>query len=130
MATQSPQVNWVGKSGTPYDFYLYDLTTTFHPVPGVYIFGRWVQVDGVTRPEALYVGEAKSLENRLNTNRASHDGFERAMKAGMTFIAARVAPADDAQRLAIETDLRHKLNPVCNAEPVPVKKTLADFYKM
>jgi len=129
MTTQTPQVNWTGLSGTVYNFYVYDLSATFHPVPSVYIFGRWVPVNGVMRPEALYVGEAKSLEDRLNTNRASHDGFKRAMKAGMTFIAARVAPSDDAQRLAIETDLRHKLNPSCNAEPVPVKRTLADFYR-
>jgi hypothetical protein len=112
-------VHWSGKSGTAYDFTVYDLSTTFYPVPGVYIFGRWIPVNGIMRPEALYVGEAKSLEDRLNTNRTGHDGFKRALKAGMTFIAARVAPADVSQRLRIETDLRHGLNPSCNAEPVP-----------
>lgn len=130
MPSNPIQVNWTGLSGTRYDFNVYDLATTFYPVPGVYIFGRWTQVNGVTLPEALYVGEAKSLEDRLNTNRAGHDGLKRATKAGMTFIAARVAPADDSQRLRIETDLRHKLNPSCNAESVTAKKTLADFYRM
>lgn len=111
---------WTGKSGTIYAFTVYPLRTTFYPVPGVYIFGRYIQFGGVSRPEALYVGEAKSLEDRLNTNGARHDGLKRAAKMGMTFIAARVAPADDAERLWIETDLRHSLNPACNREPVPV----------
>jgi hypothetical protein len=111
---------WTGKSGQDYSFYLYDLAATFYARPGVYILCRAVQIDGITRYEALYVGEAESFEDRLNASRGEHDGFKRALKMGVTHIAARVVAGDRAQRLSVETDLRHALNPPCNAQPVPL----------
>lgn len=118
-------VTWTGKSGTDYAFELYPSATDFFAVPGVYIVCRALQVGGVTRYEALYVGEAQSLEDRLNTNGSGHDGLKRALKMGATHIAARVVNGGAAERLRIETDLRHSLNPSCNAEPVPENAVLA-----
>lgn len=110
-------VKWTGASGWSYEFGVFDLFTPFKPAAGVYILCRALQIGIGTHLEALYVGEAQSLEDRLNTNRASHDGFQRALKMGATTICARLVPDGAAERLRIETDLRHALNPSCNAEP-------------
>lgn len=112
-------VNWTGKSGTTYTFQLYDLAATFYAKPGVYVLCLAVQVGSVTRFQALYVGEAEAFENRLNAGRGDHDGFKRASKMGVTHIAAMVVNGGLAKRLEIESDLRHALNPPCNAQPVP-----------
>lgn len=112
-------VRWTGLSGWPYDFGVFTLSTIFKPLAGVYIVCRSVQVGNASHLEALYVGEAESLEDRLNTRRASHDGFQRALKMGATHVCARLVPDGAAERLRIETDLRHAFNPPCNAQPVP-----------
>ena len=112
-------VTWTGVSGWPYEFGVFDLATTFKPSAGVYIICRTVQGLSGSHLEALYVGEAESLEDRLNTCRAQHEGFQRALKMGATTICARLVPNGAAERLRIETDLRHAFNPPCNAQPVP-----------
>ena len=105
-------IMWRGTSQNPYTFETHPVGTRFNPVSGVYIFcleiasGSW---------EALYVGETQSFEQRLNAGIRSHDGFARASRLGMTHIAVLVV-AGDAERLRIETDLRHGLNPVANAQ--------------
>lgn len=107
-------ITWKGISGLPYTFYLYPNGQEFNPVSGVYIFCRPISL---VIWEALYVGEAQSLKDRLNTGISNHDGYRRATTAGMTHIAA-MAVLGDAERLRIETDLRHGLNPSCNAQGI------------
>lgn len=109
-------VTWPGASGIKYDTEVYPLRTKFNPVSGVYIVckpsataGRWI---------ALYVGEAKSLYDRLNAGVTTHDGLKRATARGATHIAV-MRTNSDAQRLRIETDLRHGLKPPCNAQGIP-----------
>ena len=103
---------WRGASGQSYTFKTYPDGTAFNPVSGVYIFCK----QGASRTwKALYVGETHSLEQRLNTGSSSHDGYARASRLGMTHIAALVVTVD-AERLRIETDLRHGLNPPANAQ--------------
>lgn len=114
-----PTVNWTGRSGWSYEFGVFDLLTQFKPAAGVYILCRPFQIGQASHLEALYVGEAQSLEDRLNTGRARHEGFQRALKMGATTICARLVPDGAAERLRIETDLRHAWDPPCNAEPVP-----------
>lgn len=107
-------ITWKGKSGVPYTFQRYPNGQDFNPVSGVYIFCRLI---GLVGWEALYVGEAQSLKDRLNTGISNHDGYRRATAAGMTHIAAMVV-LGDAERLRVETDLRHGLNPSCNAQGI------------
>ena len=111
---------WSGISGTSYTFEVHDLSTTFRPVSGVYIIGRAVWLGHMTRLEALYVGEAQSLEDRLNTRRDAHEGFKRALAHGATHVCALLAPNGATERLRIETDLRHGLNPICNLQGIDV----------
>lgn len=115
-------ITWTGRSGTLYETEAFPIGTTFNSVSGVYILcyespvGRWW---------ALYVGEAQSLYDRLNANVSAHDGFERATGRGATHIAV-VRTRSDAERLRIETDLRHGLNPVCNRQAVPAVQPLVN----
>ena len=106
-------ITWRGASGQSYTFETYSVGTRFKHVSGVYIFCRQISASG--NWEALYVGETQSFEQRLNTGIASHDGYARALRLGMTHIAALVV-SGDAERLRIETDLRHGLNPSANAQ--------------
>lgn len=110
----NPTITWTGKSGTPYRFHFYPDGQLFNPVSGVYIFCRAISL---VSWEALYVGEAQSLKDRLNTGISNHDGYRRAKAAGMTHIAAMVV-VGDTERLRVETDLRHGLNPSCNAQGI------------
>lgn len=105
-------ITWRGASEQPYTFEAHPVGTQFNPVSGVYIFCRKL-VSG--NWEALYVGETQSFKQRLNTGIGSHDGNARAARLGMTHIAA-LCVAGDAERLRIETDLRHGLNPSANAQ--------------
>jgi hypothetical protein len=73
---------------------------------------------------ALYVGEAQSLYDRLNSGRASHDGLKRATRAGATNVAV-LRTYDNPYRLRVETDLRHGLDPECNRQGL--KTILTDF---
>lgn len=110
----SLSVTWRGASGQSHTFETYPVGTQFNPISGVYIFCRQVASGNW---EALYVGETQSLKQRLNTGIGSHDGYARASRLGMTHIAALVV-AGDAERLRIETDLRHGLKPSANAQTI------------
>jgi hypothetical protein len=108
-------INPTGKSGRPYTFDMFLVGTQFNRVSGVYIACRQL-LSG--QFEALYVGEAQSLYDRLNAGAANHDGLKCAASRGMTHIGAFVVNGG-AERLRIETDLRHGLNPSCNRQSVP-----------
>lgn len=109
--------NWIGKSGRKYDFELYPRGTEFKSIGGVYVLCNLISARQL---RALYVGETKSFHDRLNACAFTHDGFKRAARIGFTHITV-LRCADDALRLAIETDLRHALNPVCNRESIPTR---------
>ncbi len=107
-------VTWTGGSGNKYTFELYPVGTEFKPFSGVYVFSRPI---GRSNMEALYVGETQSFYDRLNAGIENHDGFKSASRAGASHIGLmRVNYLAD--RLRIETDLRHGLNPRCNTQPV------------
>jgi hypothetical protein len=111
-------VTWHGKSGTAYQFELYNIGRAFNPISGVYIFCKF---SSLATLQALYVGETDSLQDRLNTGIGQHDGFKRAKTAGATHIAV-MAAREKSNRLNIETDLRHGLNPSCNAQSVSLSR--------
>jgi hypothetical protein len=114
-------VTWHGKSGTAYLFELYSIGQKFNPVSGVYVFCNF---SGLATLQALYVGETYSFQDRLNIGISQHDGFKRANALGATHIAV-MAASEEANRLRIETDLRHGLNPSCNAQGVNSSNKLA-----
>lgn len=63
---------------------------------------------------ALYVGEGKSLHDRIGEGLPRHHKWLACILHGATHICAMVVSGDDTERLAIETDLRHGLKPPLN----------------
>lgn len=111
------EITWRGASGQSYTFETHPIGTQFNAVSGVYIACKRL-ISG--NFEALYVGEAQSLYDRLNAGAANHDGLKCAFRNSMSHIGALVI-SGNADRLRIETDLRHGLNPSCNRQSVPTK---------
>lgn len=107
------RASWTGASGTSYPFTAFKLGQTLPDISGIYIFAK-VPFSGVWI-EALYVGETRSFKSRLNDGASGHEGLVRAVKAGARHVAV-MHVVNDAERLRIETDLRHGLNPLCNRQ--------------
>lgn len=110
---QSLMINWFGRSGLKYTAETHLWGTEFLPLSAVYIacaptWGGWL---------ALYVGETHDINQRLNTGAEGHNGLKRARASGATHFGICLV-SDNAERLRIETDLRHGLNPSCNMQPV------------
>jgi hypothetical protein len=103
-------VLWRGASGTSYEFQIHPVGTEFHPRPGAYIFCH----QDAFGWRALYVGEAENFNTRVGTGRFSHHKWESVIRHGATHICTLVVGGGHAQRLAVETDLRHAYNPPCN----------------
>ena len=101
-----------GDSGCEYEFEVSPVGTHFDPDPGVYIAFK---LPSAGQCEALYVGETQSFADRLNGSTNNHDGLRCAEQNGMSHIATMFVDSDD-ERLRIETDLRHGLNPCCNMQ--------------
>ncbi|MDP4538226.1 hypothetical protein Q9K01_01110 [Qipengyuania sp. DY56-A-20] len=109
-------IEWPGQFGRTHAFELYPIGTTFNEVGGVYIFckpypGRQWQ--------ALYVGETGNLNERLNTALQRHQAWPSCQSGGATHICAKVIGSGVSgrmERLALETELRHSLNPPCNRQ--------------
>jgi excinuclease UvrABC nuclease subunit len=108
---------------TSYEFELYPWGTEFNPVGGVYIAcleasaGRWT---------AIYVGKAKSFVDRLNSGAHDHDGLKCAKARRATHIYARVV-SSEADRAALEAELIHRLDPICNKVKPELGTLLSGF---
>lgn len=108
-------VMWPGYPGNTYRFELYPTGTEFKPLAGVYVLCK----KGLNNSfHALYVGETQSFYNRLNASSGTHDGYKRAAALGMTHISVYQC-STSIVRTAIETELRHSLNPPCNVQSNP-----------
>ena len=101
-------INWTGKSGASYGYWITPIGSSFKSVAGNYIFaketkpGYWVPV---------YIGETEDLNKRLS----SHDKEAAAIKLGATHIHNHTT-SDETSRLAEEKDLIQKWNPPLNVE--------------
>jgi hypothetical protein len=109
-----PKVLWTGISGTTYEFEHFKIgAVTFNAVAGIYIFchqasdNRWY---------AVYIGETDNFRRRLADELPSHHALNDISRAGATHICAMVVAGGNAERVRIETDLRHRLNPTCNRQ--------------
>ena len=97
----------IGISGWSYDFEVFPVGTIFNAVSGVYIACRQIPTGNF---EALYVGKTQSFRDRLNAGAQNHSGLLCVARNGMTDIAA-LCVSGNAERIRIETDLRHALRP-------------------
>lgn len=108
-----PAVVWNGASGRKYSFELWPIGTNFNDIAGVYIFcrrlanGNW---------GAVYIGESSSLKGRLSSNLATHHRLDAIKRQGATHICALPISGHPSLRLAVETDLRQLIKPICNRQ--------------
>lgn len=110
---QNLMITWTGASGSRYTGQTLPIGTEFRPLSGVYIACKAIPQGWF----ALYVGETQDLFQRLNAGLEGHDGIKRARAFGATHFSIHLV-SGNAERLRVETDLRHGLNPSCNLQPV------------
>lgn len=107
--SDAPAINWTGKSGKQYQYWIYPIGTNFKEVAGNYIFaketqpGRWLP---------CYIGQAENLNNRLG----NHEKEACAKRHGATHIHVHTNSAGEAARLAEEKDLIQYWQPPCNEQ--------------
>lgn len=108
MVNTTQKLQWVGKFGKTYTYYVHSIGANFKEEPGNYIFckldafGRWV-------PQ--YIGQTKNLNQRLG----DHEKEVCAKRNGATHIHAHLN-SDEATRFAEERDLIEGHNPPCNTQ--------------
>lgn len=101
--------DWVGLSGTKYDYYVYPISTTFSDKkPANYLFaklenGRW---------HAVYAGETEDLSQRFD----DHHAMPCIKANGATHLHVHFSSDTRSERLAEEADIRKKWSPSCNKQ--------------
>lgn len=99
-------IQWPGKSGTQYKYWISPIDSTFKEEGGNYIFakesrpGSWVPI---------YFGQARNLKERLG----NHEKEPCAVRNGATHIHSHLN-ATEAARLAEESDLLARWSTPCN----------------
>lgn len=103
-----------GKSGRSYEFSVYPRSTSFRAVGGVYVMSKRNALN--RQHSVLYIGQTEDLSSRpLNHHRTS--AFDRYGADHVNVIVVE----DKARRCAIELDLIHAFDPVCNKQAVPIR---------
>jgi hypothetical protein len=110
--TTPEKVVWIGAGGTRYEFQKHRIGTAYHAYAGVYIFCR----DMPLVIQAIYIGETDNFSRRLTNELALHHQWQSVVAAGATHICTMRVLGDNAARVRIETDLRHRYNPSCNRQ--------------
>lgn len=113
IAPKTQLVIWHGASGTRYETQNDRIGATYRTIPGVYIFCRELS-NGNWQP--IYVGETDNFARRLTDELRQHHAWNCAVAFGATHICTLHVPGSLQERLNIETDLRHALNPTCNRQ--------------
>lgn len=108
----STLVSWPGQNGRLHYFTNQLLGHVLPSQGGVYIASK-MTLDGRFQP--FYVGQAQNLHKRVNVDFASHDGLQCSKRRGATYLSYLIV-GDEAQRLALETELRRSLRPPCNKQ--------------
>ena len=102
-------IEWEGKSGTKYKYWITSLSATFKAEPGNYIFAREGPPNNF---EAVYIGETGDLNRRLNVD--DHEKIPCTRENGATHIFTHTNDRGEESRKAEETDLINKWSTPCN----------------
>ena len=100
-------VEWPGKSGKTYAYLVYEFGTTFKQSPGNYIFAKETEPNTLT---PFYIGQTGDLSERFD----NHHKMPCIRLYGATHICTHKSSDDESVRMAEESDLIKKWNPVCN----------------
>ena len=106
-SAQSTSCNWLGESGTGYQYEIYSLNSDFRPLPGNYIYARRTE-DGGWIP--IYIAQTRDLHQRLE----GHVRMDDAIGYGATHLHAHYCADGQAARCNEERDLIKRWQPVCN----------------
>jgi excinuclease UvrABC nuclease subunit len=105
--SEATKINWTGKSGTKYQFWIHPRGKKFRePCPGIYIHAK------ETKPHTwtpVYIGQTENINVRLT----NHEQEECVNRNNATHIHVRIV-TDETSRLAIEKDLIERWEPPCN----------------
>jgi len=100
-------IEWEGTSGKKYKYWIYKIDTTFEAVAGNYVFARNID-QKYWQP--VYIGQTSDLSERFD----DHHKMPCIKQEEATHIHVHKSSDNEAERLAEESDLVKKWNPICN----------------
>lgn len=100
-------IDWEGRSGTKYKYWIHPIGTLFKEAPGNYIFAKEIR-PGYWSP--VYIGQTKNLSDRL----ADHEKGACAKRGGATHLHVHTNGSGERSRLTEEADLITRWKPPCN----------------
>ncbi|PKB59644.1 MAG: hypothetical protein BZY83_00825 [SAR202 cluster bacterium Casp-Chloro-G2] len=106
VATEVREIYWPGKSGQKYKYRIYPIGQSFKGQPGNYIFAKETKPG---RFAPIYIGETGDLSDRFD----NHHKMLCIQKQGATHIHVHGSSANRNARLAEESDLNDRWNPIC-----------------
>jgi hypothetical protein len=104
---EAPTINWTGKSGKTYRYWIYRFWPSLKAEAGNYIFAK------ETSPShwlPVYIGQTSNLSERFD----AHHKFQTAQRHGATHIHVRLNDGGDQARRNEEYDLIARWNPPAN----------------
>lgn len=102
----SRTVNFTGRSGKTYQYWIYPVWPSLKNEPGNYALA----IDNGSTIKPVYFGQTNSLANRVNEN---HERWLCAKRNGANCVCAHTS-GDEDTRCAEETDLVANYDPACN----------------
>ena len=106
-----PTVEWEGKSGKKYTYWIDPLGAIMKAEPGNYIFAREVPPNNF---EPVYIGETGDLNDRLNVK--PHEKMPCIQGNSATHIHTHTNDKGEKARRAEETDLIERWDTPCNKD--------------
>jgi hypothetical protein len=103
----APTIDWKGRSGSTYHYWIYRFWPNLKASPGNYIFARQTQ-PGYWLP--VYIGQSGNLAERFD----QHHKIEAARRQGATHIHVHLNSGGEQARRDEEADLIAAWRPPCN----------------
>jgi len=100
-------IDWPGKSGKVYRYWIFKIDHAFSPQPANYIFAK------ETRPSTfspIYIGQTSDLSERFD----NHHKMPCIRRNGATHICAHKSSSNETERLSEELDLVKRWQADCN----------------
>ena len=101
-------IRWGTAGGEALPFEVCELEGPWPSLPALYIFAKRMRVSW----DALYIGQARDLQERL----ADHEAWSAALQKGMTAVHVHLHTGGISERTADESALVLTFNPLLNAQ--------------
>jgi hypothetical protein len=100
-------IDWDGKSGKEYRYWIFKIGTKFSKSPGNYVIAKEVKPNEWS---PVYIGQTDDLSEQFK----DHKNMECIQHRGGTHIHMHTSTNDEDTRLAEEKDLKLRWHPACN----------------